>query len=191
MEDAVEGNPTSGIASASLVESDNMAISFFSRKPKEVPPDPFAEVPQPLQVAYDPGLVTALTRQHRDLALLLDKAKESVQNKRYEDVKAMLDKLRTEIASHMQRETDELHAYLTAQIKSADRLATLKDMHAGALRTGRAVEGFLKHYGGYPVNERNAGMFYKEIDGVSAEFKKWIAQEEASVYALYKSPETY
>lgn len=180
-----------GIASASPVETDNMVFSLFSRKPKEMPPDPFAEVPRPPEVAYDPGLVAALTKQHHDLALLLDKAKSSVQAHRYEDVKALLDQMRAEIAEHMKRETDELHAYLTARITSQDRLGVLKDMHAGALRTGRALEGFLKHYGGYPVNERNAGMFYREIDGVSAEFKKWIGQEEASVYSLYKSPETY
>jgi len=168
-----------------------MPISFFSRKPKETPPGPVAAATQPPEVSYDPDLVAALTRQHRDMALLLDKAKNAVQAQRYEDVKAMLDRLRTEIAVHMRRETDELHAYLIARIKSADRLAVLKDMHAGALRTGRAVEGFLKHYGGYPVNERNAGIFYKEIDGVAAEFDKWIEQEESAVYSLYKPPETY
>jgi len=168
-----------------------MPISFFSRKPRETPPQPVVEAPRPTQALYDPDLVAALTRQHRDMALLLDKAKNSVQAGHYEDVKALLDQLGSEITVHMRRETDELHAYLTVRIKSADRLTVLKDMHAGALRTLRAVEGFLKHYGGYPVNERNAGMFYKEIDGVSAEFKKWIGQEENSIYSLYKPPETY
>lgn len=188
----MEGNPLPGTAaSAFLVESDTMAIPFFSRKPKETPPDPFAEVPQPPQVPYDPGLVTALTQQHRDLVLLLDKAKNSVQAQRFDDVKALLDRMRHEIAEHMRHETDELHAYLTAHLKSEGRLAVLKDMVAGALRTGRALEGFLKHYGGYPVTERNAAMFYKEIDRVSAEFSKWVEQEEAGVYSLYKSPETY
>lgn len=168
-----------------------MPISFFSRQPQEAPPTLVAEAPPPVEASYDPRLVAALTQQHRDMAVLLDKAKDSVRAHRYEDVKAMLDQLRTEIAVHMRRETDELHAYLIARIKSPDRLAILKDMHAGALRTGRAVEGFLKHYGGYPVNERNAGIFYKEIDGVTEEFAKWIRQEESAVYSLYQSPETY
>lgn len=168
-----------------------MPISFFSRQPQEAPPAPVAAAAPPAEASYDPRLVATLTQQHRDMAALLDKAKNSVRAHRYEDVKALLDQLRTEIAVHMRRETDELHAYLITRIKSPDRLAILKDMHAGALRTGRAVEGFLKHYGGYPVNERNAGIFYKEIDGVSEEFTKWIRQEESAVYSLYQSPETY
>lgn len=181
----------SGTAPVPTVETTFMPISFFSRKPHDKPPIPTAEVAQPREISYDPGLVDVLTRQHRDMALLLDKAKNSVQAHHYDDVKAMLDQLRTEIALHMQRETDELHAYLTARIKSEGRLGVLKDMHAGALRTGRAVEGFLKHYAGYPVTERNAGVFYKEIDGVAEEFNKWIRLEESSIYPLYQSPENY
>lgn len=169
-----------------------MPISFFSRKPAAASRGPIiAPPPLPSETSYDPQLVAALTQQHRDMAMLLDKAKQSVRTQRYEDVKAMLDQLRTEIGVHMRRETDELHAYLIARITSQDRVATLKDMHAGALRTGRAVEGFLQHYGGYPVTERNAGIFYKEIDGVSEEFAKWVRREESAVYSLYKSPETY
>ncbi len=167
-----------------------MPISFFSRKPQQTAPEPVVETPPP-ETAYDPQLVAALTQQHRDMALLLDKAKDSVHAGRYEEVKTTLDQLRSEVAVHMRRETDELHAYLIGRIKSQDRLAILKDMHAGALRTGRAVEGFLKHYGGYPVNERNAAIFYREIDGVAREFAKWIQQEESAIYSLYKSPETY
>ena len=171
-----------------------MAISFFSRKPKTTP-DPFVEPPPSpapaRQVGYDPALVPALTREHRDMLLLLDQAKNATQAQRYGDVQGALDKLRVQLAGHITRETDELHAYLTAHIKSTDRLATLKDMHAGMLRTERALQGFLKHYGGYPVTERNAAMFYKEIDGVSAEFAKWTQQEEAAVYSLYKPPGSY
>lgn len=167
-----------------------MPISFFSRKPRELPAVA-ANTPEQPARAYDPGLVTTLTQEHRELVLLLDKAKGSVQAKRFGDVKEMLDQLRLGLAEHMKRETEALHPYLTSHIKSEDRLATLKDMHAGALRTSRALEGFLKHYGGYPVTERNAATFYSEIDGVQVEFSKWITQEEAFVYALYKSPDVY
>jgi len=167
-----------------------MPIPFFSRKPKRMP-TPDASVPETPPVAYDPGLVAALIEEHRQLVLLLDRAKGSVQNHRFGEVKHMLDQLRIGLASHVKREDEELHPYLSAHLKNADRRDTLKDMHAGALRTQRAVDGFLKHYGGYPVTERNATTFHTEIDGVSTEFNKWIVQEEAFVYALYKSPESY
>src|SRR5690348_9599149 len=114
-----------------------MALSFFSRKPKPLP-DPVVEptpAPAPArQGGYDPALVDALTRENRDMLLLLDQAKNATQAQRYGDVQGALDKLRIELAGHITRETDELHAYLTARIQSADRLATLKDMHAGMLR---------------------------------------------------------
>jgi hypothetical protein len=166
-----------------------MPLSFFSRKPKQVP-EPTAPTTEP-PVAYDPELVAELTQEHRHLVLLLDRAKGSVQGKRFEDVKGMLDQLREGLAAHVKRENEELHPYLTAKIRNDDRIAMLKDMHSGALRTQRALDGFLKHYGGYPVTERNAATFYSEIDGVNVELNKWMAQEEAFVYTLYKSPESY
>lgn len=170
-----------------------MPIPFFSRKPKapQAPVVAPPAQPPPRKVSYDPALVAALTQEHRDLTLLLDQAKNAVQAERYGDVKAKLDRLRVELAKHIERETDELHAYLTTHIQREDRLDTLKDMHTGMLRTERALEGFLKHYGGYPVTARNAATFYKEIDGVSAELTKWMEREEMAVYSLYQPPETY
>lgn len=169
-----------------------MAFLFPSRKPKAMP-ELIEVVPPPpeREVAYDPALVAALTREHHELLLLLVKAKNAVMAGGYGEVKDILDQLRTRLAAHIKRETEELHAYLTAHIQSASRLETLKNMHAGMLRTERSLEGFLKHYGGYPVTERNAATFYKEIDGVHAELDRWTRQEEASVYSLYRSPETY
>jgi hypothetical protein len=168
-----------------------MPIPFFSRKPRELPATPVTAVAEQPALAYAPELVAALVDDHRQLVLLLDKAKGCVHAKRFDDVKDMLDQLRLGLAAHVKRETDELHPYLTSHIKNEDRLATLKDMYAGALRTSRALEGFLKHYGGYPVTERNAATFYGEIDGVQKEFSKWTAQEEALVYSLYKSADNY
>ncbi|HEY3859449.1 MAG TPA: hemerythrin domain-containing protein [Gammaproteobacteria bacterium] len=167
-----------------------MPISFFTRKTREQPALA-ADAPVQATLTYDPNLKDALILDHRELLLLLDRAKGSVQAKRFDDVKDMLDHLRSRLAAHMKRETEELHPYLTGHIQSEDRLATIKDMHAGALRTSRALEGFLKHYGGYPVTGRNATTFYNEIDGVHKELKKWLEQEEAFVYTLYKSPESY
>ncbi len=167
-----------------------MPISFFSRKPKEMPVLA-ANAPELMPVVHDPGLIGALTEEHHQLMLLLDRAKASVKGKRFDDVKVMLDHLRDGLAAHVKRESEALHPYLTSHLKQDDRGQTLKDMHAGALRTQRALDGFLKHYGGYPVTERNAATFYNEIDGVAKEFKKWLTQEEAFVYTLYKSPESY
>lgn len=170
-----------------------MSLPFFSRKPKEAAPSaaPAPAAPVIRQAVYDPRLVATLIQEHQAMLLLLDKVKGSVQAGRYDDVKSGLDQLRVELAQHIRRETEDLHAYLTTHIRSADRLELLKDMHAGMLRTERALEGFLKHYGGYPVAERNAATFYREVDRVSEEFAKWTQHEENQVYSLYGSPENY
>ena len=170
-----------------------MPIDFFSRKPNAGSP-PAAKAINALpvrEITYDPALVAALIGEHDSMRLLLDRVKGSVQAGRFDDVKTGLDQLRVQLAQHIRREIDDLHGYLTAKIHSEDRLATLKDMHAGMLRTERALEGFLKHYGGYPVNERNAAIFRKEVERVADEFDKWTRQEEIQVYSLYGSPESY
>lgn len=167
-----------------------MPISFFARKAKEMPVLA-ANAPELPSVAYDPDLIAMLTEDHRELALLLERAKFSVLAQRYDEVNNMLDHLREGLAAHTQREAEKLHAYITAHLKGPERTELLKGMNAASIRTQRALEGFLRHYGGYPVTERNAATFYNEIEGVAEEFNRWLNQEEVMVYSLYKSPEYY
>jgi hypothetical protein len=95
------------------------------------------------------------------------------------------------LAEHLKRDSAELHPYLTSHLKGEDRDRILREMSAGSVHVERAVQGFLKHYAGYPVGERNVGMFVVEIDGVSEEFCERIEKEEATVYTLYMPPEAY
>lgn len=170
-----------------------MPIDFFSRKPNTGSPSAAeaADVPPVREIAYNPAPVATLMGERHSMRLLLDRVKGSVQAGRYDEVKIGLDQFRVQLAQHIRREIEDLHAYLTAKIHSEDRLPTLKDMHTGTLRTERALEGFLKHYGSYPVNERNAAIFHKEVERVADEFDKWTRQEEGQVYSLYSSPESY
>src|ERR1700739_941453 len=102
----------------------SLAMSpFFSRTPKVSPPPEVATpvAPPAREVAYDASLVSALTREHNEMLLLLDKAKGNVQSGRYGEVQELLAQLRSDLSRHIRRETDELHAYLTAHIRSQDR----------------------------------------------------------------------
>lgn len=167
-----------------------MLISLFSRKAKK----DGAEAPvgtAPHELPYDPALVSALTLEHRSLVTLLVRAKSLAQQELYGEAMDTLHQFSQGLAEHLKRESAELHPYLTAHLRGEDRDHILREMRAGSVHVERSVEGFLKHYAGYPVGERNVGMFVVEIDGVSEEFCERIEKEEATVYTLYMPPEAY
>ena len=164
-----------------------MLMSFFSRKAKQ------AETPAgaPQAPPYDPALVAALTLEHRSLVSLLVRAKRLAQQAKYGETMDTLHEFSQGLAEHLKRESTGLHPYLTAHLRGEDRDHILREMHAGPVRVQKAVDGFLKHYAGYPLGERNVGMFVVEIDGVSEEFCERIEKEEATIYTLYVPPEAY
>lgn len=167
-----------------------MLMSFFSRKAKQ---DGVADAAgaAPRDLPYDPALVAALTLEHRSLVSLLVRAKALAQRESYGEAMDTLQEFSQGLAGHLKRESAELHPYLTAHLKGEDRDRILREMRASSAHVEKAVEGFLKHYAGYPVGERNVGIFVMEIDGVSEEFCERIEKEEATVYTLYVPPEAY
>ena len=165
-----------------------MLISFFSRKTSK---DEAPATTAARELPYDPALVTALTLEHRSLVTLLVQAKTLAQREHYGDVMDALQRFSQGLAEHLKRESAELHPYLTDHIRGEGSDHILREMRASSVHVEKAVEGFLKHYAGYPVGERNVGMFMMEIDGVSEEFCERIEKEEATVYTLYMPPEAY
>lgn len=167
-----------------------MLLSFLSRKNKKQEPPKGAEAPQ-AGLAYDPGLVTALTLQHRSLTSLLVKATSLGQQRDFEGVQATLEQFKAELDEHLHREHEEFFPYLTAHLKGEDAQDTLKEARSNSLYIERAVEGFLKHYTGYPVGERTVLRFGMELSGVIEEFCERLEKEEAHIYTLYMPPEAY
>ncbi|HEY1992129.1 MAG TPA: hemerythrin domain-containing protein [Gammaproteobacteria bacterium] len=166
-----------------------MLMSFFSRKAKQGVDTPAGTAPH--ELPYDPALVTALTLEHRSLVSRLVQAKRLAQQGRYGEVMDTLHEFSQGLAEHLKRESAVLHPYLGAHLRGEDRDYILREMYAGPVHVKKAVDGFLKHYAGYPVGERNVGMFVVEIDGVSEEFCERIEKEEATIYTLYVPPEAY
>ena len=74
----------------------------------------------------------------------------------------------------MKQESIQLYPYLVAHLKGEDSKDILKDMRTNSAIIERSVEGFLSHYGGYPVSEVNAERFDIEIEGVVGEFCEGI-----------------
>ena len=167
-----------------------MLMSFFSRKAKQAGMQAPAGA-EPHELPYDPSLVAALTLEHRSLVSLLVRAKALALRESYGEAMDTLHEFSQGLAEHLKRESAALHPYLTAHIKGEDRDRILREMRASSAHVEKAVEGFLKHYAGYPVGERNVGMFVMEIDGVSEEFCERIEKEEATIYTLYVPPEAY
>lgn len=166
---------------------DSMLGTFFRRQSKQdVPAE--AKVPE---VPYNPALVMTLTHQHRSLVMQLVKAHSAAQQGQYEDVHNTLDQFKADLEQHLKRKAAEFHPYVESHLKATDAKDLLREMRANTAFIERSVEGFLKHYGNYPVTERTAMRFGIEISGVSEEFCERLEKEEAHFYTLYMPPEAY
>jgi hypothetical protein len=169
-----------------------MLSSFFSRKQPKKDLAPKGEMPSPEQAdtTYDPGLIAVHTEQHRALVMLLIRARNAAQQARYEEVKGNLEQFKSGLENHLYQEGVGLLPYLIKHLTGDDR-KMLKEMQANTNYIERTVSGFLEHYIGYPVTDRNAERFDAEIEGVSEEFSERIQREETSLYVLYMPPESY
>jgi len=168
-----------------------MLDKLFRKQPQKTEPPKGQQAQVRPEVVYDPGLIAALTQQHRDLTVLLVKASSASQQGLYEEVKETLAQFRAGLVEHLKRESAQLHPYLIAHLKGEDSRELLKDMRSNYVRVEQSVEGFLNHYSGYPVSDVNADRFEIEIEDVSEEFCEEIEMEEASFYTLYLPPESY
>lgn len=167
-----------------------MLLSFLSRKSKKIDDSQSAEAELP-ELAYDPGLVTALTLQHRSLTSQLVKASSLAQQRQFADVKALLEVFKLDLEAHLKREHGELFPYLATHLKGEDAKEILREARANSLYIERAVESFLKHYTGYPVGDNTLLRFGMEVSGVTEEFCERLEKEEAHIYTLYMPAEAY
>jgi hemerythrin HHE cation binding domain-containing protein len=166
-----------------------MLSTFFRRQPRI---DAQLKVGTALlEPSYDPGLVSALCIEHRSLVMMLVKASNAARRQRYEDIREILEQFKTDLRDHLKREGAELLPYLAAHLKGEDNKDLLKDMRGNTLYIERAVDGFLKHYAQYPVNEKTVLRFEMELSGVIEEFSERLEREEASFYTLYLPRESY
>jgi hypothetical protein len=167
-----------------------MLLSFFSRKTKQDEAPQAGKAAEP-EAVYDPGLVTALTLQHRSLTTLLVKATSVAQQRQFAEVASLLTRFKLELDEHLKREHQEFFPYLSAHLKGDDAKDILREARANSLYIERAVESFLNHYTGYPVGERTVLRFGMELSGVIEEFCERLEKEEATIYTLYLPSEAY
>ena len=166
-----------------------MLRTFFSNQPKE---DGAPKTEKEKRgVPFDPGLITALTHQHRELVLLLVKASSTAEQCYFPETAEALAQFETDLDKHLGREGAQLVPYLATHLRGEDAKELVRDMRTNSALIERTVQSFLDYYRHNPVNAESMQDFVAEIEGVCEEFCQEIEREEAAFYTLYMAPEAY
>jgi len=166
-----------------------MLLEFFTKHPKEW--EALQGDKAPRGIPYDPGLVTALTHQHRQLVMLLVKASSAAEQCYYAESAEAVAQFKADLDLHLQRERSQLIPYLAQHLKGEGARELLHDMHMQHALVARTVAGFLERYLRDPVDGESLDDFVIEIERVCEEFSQAAEREEASFYTLYMAPEAY
>jgi len=166
-----------------------MLRTFFTRQLREDAAPKISKAER--GVPYDPGLITALTHQHRELALLLVKASSTAEQCYFAETAEALTQFETDLEAHLRRESTQLVPYLAAHLRGEDAKELVRDMRTNGALIERTVQGFLDYYRHNPVDAESMHDFVTEIENVCEEFCQEIEREEAAFYTLYMAPEAY
>ena len=166
-----------------------MLRTFFGLRPKEGDAPKAAKPPR--GIAYDPGLITALTHQHRQLVMLLVKASSTAEQCYFAETAEALAQFKADLDAHLKREDTQLVPYLTHHLWGDGVEELVREMHANSALIDRTVRGFLDHYQRTPVDAANMDDFVAQVERVCEEFSQEVEREETSFYTLYMAPEAY
>jgi hypothetical protein len=142
-------------------------------------------------VPFDPGLITALTHQHRELTMLLVRASSAAELGYYAEAHTALSDFKTTLEAHLRRESIQLTPYLAAHLRGEDAAELMREMHTNTSLIQRTVKSFLDRYLGRPITSADLQDFQREIDAMSEEFCQEVEREEAAFYTLYMTPDAY
>lgn len=166
-----------------------MLRSFFSNQPKQDESPKTGKAKH--GVPFDPGLITALTHQHRELVMLLVKASSTAEQCYFAETAEALAQFEADLDTHLRRENVQLVPYLAEHLGGEDAKELVRDIRTNGALIGRTVQSFLDHYRHNPVDAQSMQDFVTEIEGVCEEFCQEIEREEAAFYTLYMTPEAY
>jgi hypothetical protein len=166
-----------------------MLRTLFGKRPKDGEAPRIGKTER--GVPYDPGLITALTHQHRELVLLLVKASSTAEQCYFAETAEALVQFETDLDTHLRRESAQLVPYLAAHLRGEDAKELVRDMRTNGVLIERTVQGFLDYYRHNPVDAESMQDFVTEIESVCEEFCQEIEREEAAFYTLYMTPEAY
>lgn len=166
-----------------------MLRTLFGYQPKE---DGAPRIERPKRgIPYDPGLITALTHQHRELTMLLVRASSAAELGYYAEAQTALTDFKATLDAHLRRESIQLTPYLAAHLRGEGAAELIREMQTNVSLIERTVMGFLDRYMSRPITAANLQDFQREIDAMSEEFSQEVEREEAAFYTLYMAPEAY
>jgi hypothetical protein len=166
-----------------------MLRTLFGKLPTEREAPKLAKSPR--GVAYDPGLITALTHQHRELVMLLVKASSTAEQCYFTETADTLAQFKAGLDAHLQRESVQLVPYLSHHLRGEGAQELIREMRTNSALIDRTVRGFLDHYQRNPVDAGSMNDFVVQVERVCEEFSQEVEREEASFYTLYMTPEAY
>lgn len=166
-----------------------MLRTLFGKQPKEREAPKIAKAQR--GIPFDPGLITALTHQHRELAMLLVKASSTAEQCYFADTADTLARFKDGLDTHLRREASQLTPYLAAHLRGEDAKELVREIHTNSALIERTVKGFLDRYLNEPVDAESMHDFVIEVERVCEEFCQETEREEASFYTLYMAPEAY
>ena len=166
-----------------------MLRTFFGKQPREREAPKLAKAQH--GIPFDPGLITALTHQHRELAMLLVKASSTAEQCSFTETAETLARFEAGLGAHLRRESGLLIPYLAAHLGGEDARELVREMRTHSALIERTVKGFLDRYRDAPVDADSMHDFVIEIERVCEEFCQEAEREEASCYTLYMAPEAY
>lgn len=166
-----------------------MLRTFFGRLPTEREAPKVAKPPR--GISYDPGLITALTHQHRELVMLLVKASSAAEQCYYGEATEALTQFRANLDVHLKRERSQLIPYLSHHLWGEGTDGLLREMDSNSTLIEGAVKPVLDRYLRIPVAHETLYDFLIEVERACDEFSQAVGRQEAAFYTLYMAPEAY
>ena len=143
-----------------------------------------------INIAYQPGLVDKLKRDHRRLFDICRRINGVVKARGYREIPILLSEFDREFKAHILQENLLFYAFMEAELTKSpvteEALETMKDIKSDMRPIALAVKQFLKRWQPTDLNDGNIGTFYQEFKGAVAVLKQRVTLEESSLYPLYQ-----
>ncbi len=144
------------------------------------------------EISYDPKLISRFTAHHRELMVIIGKAREAAMGARYSDLAADLRSFRSLPREHFLEENVRLYSYLSHCLHSdVEGREMIGDMRSEMGDIGRLVMRFLKQHIEIGVTGENADEFIGDLDNIIAALADRTGREERSLYTLYRAPSEF
>lgn len=144
-------------------------------------------VARPRQIKYDPALVPALEKDHRELVALFKEIGQCAKLDEFADVPALLLSFKTRLEAHLIAENVRFYNYVENSLQDdAENSMLIRSFRREMNSIARGVVDFVKKYqiSNFDVAARRD--FLDDYNTVGGLLTQRIEREENSLYPLYQ-----